>query len=103
MLAINSAVAFSPFDDLLWGKIDSLCYKCCYTFTANGNWDVAANWGNNLIPPAILNKEAVITISPLPGGECILNVPQTISSGTNLIIPSSIKFSVLGNLEILDQ
>lgn len=98
--AYGVALAFSPFDDLLWGKIDSLGYKCSYTFTGNGNWNIAANWANNSIPPTVLDKEAIITINPAPGGECILNVPQTISSGTNLVIPPGVKFSVLGNLTI---
>lgn len=101
--AYGVAVAFSPFDDLLWGKIDSLGYKCNYTFTGNGNWDVASNWAGNAIPPTVLDKEAVITINPAPGGECILNVPQTISSGSNLVITSTVKFRVLGNLTITPQ
>ncbi len=101
--AYGVALAFSPFDDLLWGKIDSLGYKCNYTFTGNGNWNNADNWTNKLIPPAVLDKEATITINPAPGGECILNVPQTITSGTNLIIPANTKFSILGNLTILQQ
>jgi CubicO group peptidase (beta-lactamase class C family) len=101
--AYGVALAFSPFDNLLWGKIDSLGYKCNYIFNGNGNWDVAANWVNHLIPPGVLNKEATISINPVPGGECILNVAQTISSGTNLIIPTNIKFKVLGNLTILQH
>lgn len=101
--AYGAALAFSPFDDLLWGKIDSLGYKCNYTFTGNGNWDIPANWANQLIPPPILEKEATITINPLPGGECILNVPQTITSGSHLVIPANIKFTVLGDLTILEH
>lgn len=98
--AYGVALAFSPFDDMLWGKIDSLGYKCNYTFTGNGNWNIAANWAGNSIPPTVLDKEATITISPIAGGECILNVPQTITSGTNLIIPPNVKFSVTGSLTI---
>ena len=99
--AYGVALAFSPFDDLLWGKIDSFGYKCNYTFTGNGNWNDAPNWANNLIPPSVLGKEATITISPAPGGECILNVPQTITSGTSLVVPENVKFTIFGNLTIL--
>jgi CubicO group peptidase (beta-lactamase class C family) len=98
--AYGVALAFSPFDDLLWGKIDSLGYKCNYTFTGNGIWNNAANWANQLIPPTVLDKEATITINPVAGGECILNVPQTIAAGSNLVVPSNVKLTVLGNLTI---
>jgi len=101
--AYGVALAFSPFDDLLWGKIDSLGYKCNYTFTGSGNWNNAANWANQLIPPAVLDKEATITVSPITGGECILNVPQTIAAGANLVIPSNVKLTVSGNLTVLQH
>ena len=98
--AYGVALAFSPFDDLLWGKIDSLGYNCNYTFTGNGNWNVATNWANQLIPPPVLQYDATITISPTAGGECVLNVPQSITQGTHLIIPTGTKFRILGNLVI---
>jgi len=101
--AYGVAMAFSPFDNLLWGKIDSLDYKCSYTFTGNGNWNVASNWSNNLIPPAVLAKEAIITITPVTGGECILNIPQTISKGCTLTVQPGSQFRILGNLTILNQ
>ena len=96
-------MTFSPFDDLLWGKIDSLDYKCSYTFTGNGNWNVAANWSNNLIPPAVLAKEAVITINPITGGECVLNISQTVSKGSNFLVKPGAQFSIVSNLTILNQ
>jgi len=96
-------LAISPFDDLLWGKIDSLSYKCNYTFIGNGNWSIASNWANNRIPPSTLQKEAVITINPIAGGECVLDVPQTITAGTNIKIPTNVKFRITGNLEILQH
>lgn len=98
--AYGVALAFSPFDNLLWGKIDSLDHKCNYTFTGNGNWNIATNWANNLIPPIVLDKEAVIIINSLAGGECILNVTQTISPGANLVIAQNVKLRIPGNLTI---
>ncbi|MES2774986.1 MAG: serine hydrolase [Bacteroidota bacterium] len=96
-------VAFSPFDDLLWGKIDSLSYRCNYTFIGNGDWSIAANWEGGRIPPPQLQKMATITINPQPNGECILNVPQTINSGTNLVIKTNARLRLMGNLEILQH
>lgn len=98
--AYGVAAAFSPFDDLLWGKIDSLNRRCSYTFTGNGAWNVAANWAGNLIPPQVLDKEGIIIINPVPGGECILNVPQTIAAGTNLKVAPNARFRIMGNLNI---
>ena len=98
--AYGVALAFSPFDDMLWGKIDSLGYNCNYTFTGNGNWDVPANWENQLIPPPVLQYDATITIQPVVGGECILNTVQTITQGTHLVIPTNVKFRILGNLSV---
>jgi len=98
--AYGVAAAFSPFDDMLWGKIDSLGYNCNYTFTGNGNWNVPSNWAGQLVPPSVLQYDATITISPAVGGECILNVPQTITQGTKLVIPANVKFRILGNLVI---
>jgi len=51
----------------------------------------------------VLDKEATITISPITGGECILNVPQTIAAGANLVIPSNVKLTVSGNLTVLQH
>ncbi|MBL0358121.1 MAG: hypothetical protein IPP72_15195 [Chitinophagaceae bacterium] len=39
-----------------------------YRFTGNGNWSVAANWENNLIPPAVLSDGSEIIIDPVTGG-----------------------------------
>ena len=101
--AYGVALAFSPFDNLLWAKMDSLDYHCSYTFTGNGNWNVASNWANNLLPPANLQKQAFIKISPIAGGECVLNVPQTVADGSQLIVPANVKFRIQGNLNILNH
>lgn len=69
-----------------------------YTFTGNGNWNVAANWSNNIIPPSPLPPYSAIVIDP--AGECILNVPVTITSGNQLRVAVSKKFIISGNLTI---
>ncbi len=68
-----------------------------YTFTGNGNWDVATNWTNNAVPPAVLPAGNEIIINPVAGGECILNSPQTISSTAKITIVSGKSLRILGD------
>ncbi|MFT3678699.1 MAG: M12 family metallo-peptidase [Ferruginibacter sp.] len=71
-----------------------------YTFTGNGNWNVASNWVNNSIPPATLPSGSEIIINHAAGGQCLLNVTQTISAGAkltvqtgkNLVVPGVLSF-----------
>jgi hypothetical protein len=71
-----------------------------YTFTGSGNWNVAANWANNNMPPNPLPAGKEIIVQPAGTGECILNVPQTISAGATLTVPAGKKLRVLGNLTV---
>jgi hypothetical protein len=78
----------------------SLLVSQTYTFTGNGNWDDAANWSDNTIPPSTITGSAVIVINPQQDGECVLNVEQHISSSANLSVAEGKKFRILGNLII---
>ena len=71
-----------------------------YTFTGTGNWNVATNWSNNAIPPAVLPACAQIFIDPPVGQECILNVTQTISQGAKITVMTNKKFRIPGDLII---
>ena len=71
-----------------------------YTFTGNGNWDVAANWSNNSIPPATLPAGAEIIIDPVANGECVLNVTQNVSAGAKFNVKTNKKFRVTGDLNL---
>ncbi len=71
-----------------------------YTFHGNGNWDVASNWSNSSIPPASLPSGSSIVINPSAGGQCVLNVAQTISSGATLTVQTGKKLVVQGALNI---
>jgi hypothetical protein len=51
-----------------------------YTFTGNGNWNVAANWSNNTIPPSTITGNQMIVIDPPLNGECVLNVQQHVNN-----------------------
>ncbi|MEO7311405.1 MAG: reprolysin-like metallopeptidase [Chitinophagaceae bacterium] len=70
-----------------------------YTFTGNGNWDVASNWANNAIPPANLPANCAIDINPAGSGQCILNIPSqhiltgatfTVKTGKMIVVPGSV-------------
>jgi len=95
-----------PF--LLCDKIwQNLNYVMCnstapvtYTFTGIGNWNVATNWSDNTMPPAVLANGDQIVIYPFANGECILNTDQTIPSASSLTVVAGKKFRVQGNLRV---
>ena len=69
-----------------------------YTFIGNGNWTDATNWSNNIIPPTNTSSGTIISISPAPSGECIVNVPISINLGTKLNIDNNKQLRMNGNL-----
>jgi len=71
-----------------------------YTFTGNGNWNIPANWANNLIPPAKLLSCSEIIVDPSGTRECILNVPQVVAPGAKITVVAGKKFRVNGNMLI---
>lgn len=71
-----------------------------YKFTGSGNWDVAANWSGNSIPPATLTGGSEIIIDPQPGGNCNLNIAYTLSKGCSLTVRPGKDFVLSNALEI---
>jgi hypothetical protein len=71
-----------------------------YTFTGNGNWNVAGNWANNAIPPAKLLSCSEIIIDPPTNGECYLNQQQVIAPGAKITVVAGKKLRVQGNMLI---
>ncbi|MBC7867478.1 MAG: hypothetical protein H7X88_08080, partial [Gloeobacteraceae cyanobacterium ES-bin-316] len=71
-----------------------------YTFTGNGNWDIAANWAGGLIPPAVLPAGSTIVIDPIVNGECILNINQQVTNGAYFNVLTGKKLLIPGNLNI---
>jgi glucose/arabinose dehydrogenase len=69
-----------------------------YTFTGNGNWTDASNWSNNTIPSTTSPSGSVIIITPTMGGECIVNVPVTISAGMKIRVENSKLLRMSSNL-----
>lgn len=90
--------------DNIWQRLN---YVMCndappvtYTFIGNGNWDVAANWANGNIPPAVLPAGSQIVIYPLLTGECVLNISQTIPSSSSIFVVANKRFRVTGSLSV---
>lgn len=71
-----------------------------YTFNGNGNWSIASNWLGNSIPPTTVSGSIEIVISPSSGGECVLDVNQTVSNGAKLTVQTGKQFRVTGNLNL---
>jgi hypothetical protein len=66
-----------------------------YIFTGNGNYDNPANWFNNNMPPVVLPSGSEIDINPITGGQCVLNIPQTVNPGAT--------FQVFANASLVIQ
>lgn len=86
--------------DFIYTKNIQIPLKVVYTFTGNGLWSDAANWSNNAIPPTALSTGAEIVIDHQTNGECILNVAQQISSGSQLTVKPGKRLRLNGNLII---
>ena len=92
---------FAMVDDIpSIAKIIKIEPGSVFTFIGNGNWTDSSNWKDNTIPPSILQEGSEIIIDPIIAGECILNVPQTRSSGAKLMVLEGKNFLVQGNLTI---
>jgi len=81
--------------------VGSSVAQTTYTFTGNGNWSNAANWQNNIVPPAPVLPNSIINIHPVSGGQCIVDIPVTIPPTVTLIILPGSQFVIQGNLTVL--
>lgn len=71
-----------------------------YKFTGDGNWDVAANWSGNQVPPAVLPGGSELIIDPAAGGRCVLNIAYTVSKGCLITVKPGKNFLVAGSLNM---
>lgn len=71
-----------------------------YMFNGDGNWSDPANWTYNTVPPAVLPNGSEILINPKQGGQCVLNVSQTISQGAKLTVMTGKKIQIPLNLSV---
>jgi len=74
-----------------------------YKFNGNGNWSDTSNWENRMVPPSSLPDSVQIFIDPIMQGECVLNVPQTVRSGSQITVVSGKKFKVPGEIVVLNN
>ena len=96
-------VRFGTMGRGIWDFKVNFSGPVIYTFFGDGDWNLASNWSNNAIPPSVLPTGSEIIISPLNTGKCILNIQQTISSGSKISVSNSKKFLITGNLNIVKQ
>jgi hypothetical protein len=92
--------SFSSSGDFIYSATQQATLASIYSFTGNGFWSNPANWANNSQPPAVVTGTTEVIIHPAEGGECILNIPQSFSAGTKLIIAPGAKFTVQNNLSV---
>jgi glycosidase len=71
-----------------------------YMFNGSGNWNDAANWTYNKIPPVSLPSGAEIFINPKTGGECNLDINQIIAPGAKITVMEGKKIKIPLNLSI---
>jgi hypothetical protein len=71
-----------------------------YTFTGNGNWNIAANWNNDTVPSSIVPGRDTITIATQAGDSCILNTPLVMLPGSILTVATGTNFILTGNNSI---
>ena len=87
--SVNCTVTPTPFTS-----------QTTYTFAGNGNWNLASNWSNNTIPPAILPAGSAIVINHTAGGNCQLNISQRIATGATITVLTGKNLVVQGALTI---
>ncbi|MBC7937922.1 MAG: hypothetical protein H7Y86_21455 [Rhizobacter sp.] len=71
-----------------------------YVFNGNGLWTDAANWLDNLVPPATLPNGAMIIVDPIPAGSSILNIEQNITPGGKFVVRPGKKLLIQNNFKI---
>ncbi len=80
----------------IWLSAQSLTY----TFTGDGNWDIASNWLGNLVPPPTTYTGSQIIINNVNRGQCIMNVPYIVNAGTTFTVLPGKTLQVNGNLTV---
>ncbi len=88
---------------LMWEFFKKYSISSCgtvYTFTGNGNWDLPANWDNNIMPPIILSGNGLIIIDAAANGEAVLNITQHVNDISRITVKPGKKLRVTGELKI---
>jgi phosphatidylserine/phosphatidylglycerophosphate/cardiolipin synthase-like enzyme len=104
-IIIHDASIANQYEQSLCQNFTDLGGTACtgavtYTFNGNGNWNLSSNWVNNTPPPATLSVGSQIIIDPISNGQCVLNIPYTLSQGAIITVNQTKKFVVAGSLTI---
>lgn len=71
-----------------------------YTFNGNGFWSDPSNWLYQIDPPSSLFPGNQIIIDHASAGDCVLDIPYTLSSGASLIVNTGKNLLVKNQLSI---
>jgi len=82
-------------------KLTTINPKTVHIFTGNGDWMVASNWKDGIIPPDPLPSGSVIVIKPYAGGSCLLYQNRKIGTGGDFIIEPGCHFSLEGSARLI--
>jgi len=93
-------VAAGIYQNMSEGIFVSKTIDPVFTFNGDGSWNNTINWNSNGIPPAILPAGFSILIDPVPGGQCILDVQQTVLSGATFTVNTGKILLIAGALVI---
>lgn len=63
-------IRVTDYDNKFFDRSFSMTIASVFTFTGNGDWNLASNWVNDLIAPVPIPSTAEVIIDHLPGGEC---------------------------------
>lgn len=69
-----------------------------YVFTGSGDWRIAGNWADGMMPPEFLPSCFKIVINPLGNDPCVLQLPQGIAAGASLIVMPGKRIIIGGNV-----
>ncbi len=93
---VGQYFSFLPDSEYILGNTGFI--NSIFIFTGDGNWNNSSNWINNMVPPDPLPAGKQILIDPT--GSCLLNIPQTISAGSKIVVGQNKNFVLPGNLII---
>ncbi len=97
--AVKSEVSASGlYQNMSEGIFSTKAVNPVFTFSGNGNWSDANNWNNNLPPPTTLPAGFTIIINHAPGGQCVLDIAQILTSGGSIVINTGKQLLLPGNL-----
>ncbi|MDA3613254.1 S8 family serine peptidase [Polluticaenibacter yanchengensis] len=75
-------------------------FDITYEFIGSGNWSMAENWKNSLVPPAVLPAKSLVIINPAAGQKCILDVKVEADDHSFIWVYPNKAFEINDNFKI---